>query len=249
MAAMYQGGKTLQEIGELFGVSRERVRQIISKEAGLTAVDGGACAAAERKRAARKAKKDAESFEKYGCSYQDYISLRDVRKTGVPASKTPTGAFTSQKNNAIGRGLEWNLKLWEWWSVWQQSGKWDQRGRSRDAYVMCRFKDDGPYEVGNVYIATLAHNSSFQPSNPYRIGHPDHDKVIAAIRHKLGSTRRRGVSPGRDLPVGVYGDNGRYRAQVSIHGKIRYLGTFPTPETARSAIDAVIEASGLRAAA
>lgn len=31
MAAMYQGGKTLQQIGDKFGVSRERVRQILRK--------------------------------------------------------------------------------------------------------------------------------------------------------------------------------------------------------------------------
>ena len=202
MAAMYRGGKTLQEIGDLYGVTRERVRQIISKQAGITAEDGGQRAAAERKRAVAKAKKDAASLEKYGCTYDEYLSLmmagKELRMAGFPASKTPTGAFVSQKNNALGRGIEWNLKLWDWWQVWQQSGKWDMRGRAKDAFVMCRFKDDGPYEIGNVYIATLAHNSSFQPNNPYRKGHPDYERAMAAKvarRHPIPSqAKERGAA-------------------------------------------------------
>src|SRR5690606_18929432 len=41
MVAMYQAGKTLHEIGELYGVSRERVRQILTKYHGITAEGGG----------------------------------------------------------------------------------------------------------------------------------------------------------------------------------------------------------------
>jgi hypothetical protein len=67
--------------------------------------------------------------------------------------------------------IGWELNLWQWWSIWQRSGKWEQRGRG-SRYGMCRFNDTGPYASGNVYIATCVDNTkdywanrrSFQPS-------------------------------------------------------------------------------------
>lgn len=186
MEAMYRAGKTLEEIGGLYGVSRERVRQIISKYRGVTADDGGQAIRATIERERRKAEREAECYRKNGCST---AQLRDLRKIGVAmradgftAYQTPIGAFRNQRNNALSRGIPWDLTLWDWWRIWQQSGKWDQRGRAGDAYVMCRFKDEGGYTIGNVYIATLRHNSSVQPNNPYRKDHPDHANVLKLRR-------------------------------------------------------------------
>lgn len=256
MAAMYKGGKTLDEIGKLYGLTRERVRQLIKKYCGLTGADGGISASAERKRLAAMAKKDAASFAKHGCSHAQYIELMrlgtDLVASGIPRCKTPTGAFQSQRRNALARGIEWNLTLWDWWQVWQKSGKWDRRGRGKEAFVMCRFKDDGAYDVGNVYIATHSHNSSFQPNNPYRKGHPDHDKVMAKHRVNLSAAvRQRPIAKRvhKDLPVGVT-RSGRYlQAQIGINGKNNYIGTFKTVEEAHAAYLNALAAIEARAAA
>jgi DNA-binding CsgD family transcriptional regulator len=184
MAAMYKSGKTLEDIGGLFGLTRERVRQLITRYHGKLAAVGGQSA-----RAAVRARKSAEEKEaacqaKHGCSLAQYRSLqrlsRKLHQQGVPLYQTPIRAFCSQRNNAKHRGIAWNLKLWDWWTIWQESGKWEERGRAGDAYVMSRFGDEGGYEIGNVYICTLRHNSSFQPNNPYRKDHPDFDKAMAA---------------------------------------------------------------------
>jgi|GEM_PF-2966559 len=254
MAAMYKGGKTLNEIGKLHGLTRERVRQLIKKHCGLTGADGGQSTLAQRKREAAQAKRDIRSLARHGCSHEQYLALVSLGKKsmsrGGTRERSPTGAFTRQRQAARQRGIEWNLKLWDWWQIWQLSGKWDDRGRGKGKYVMCRFGDAGSYEVGNVYIATHEHNVSFQPNNPYRKDHPDHAEAVGAIRHKLsGGARHKATRPGRDLPVGVYSDRGRYRAQVSIFGKLHYIGTFDTAESARDAIDARLAASSLRAAA
>jgi len=191
MEAMYRAGKTLIEIGDLYGVSRERVRQILSKYRRLNANDGGRSVRTKIEKERRRAQNEAECYKKHGCSTAQLRGLRKIgramRGEGFSVYQTPLGAFRNQRNNALTRGIVWDLTLWDWWRIWQQSGKWDQRGRAGDAYVMCRFKDEGGYTIGNVYVATLRHNSTVQPNNPYRKDHPDFAKVI-----ELKTRRNRG---------------------------------------------------------
>jgi hypothetical protein len=149
MASLYTSGKTLKEIGQEFGVTRERVRQLLKTFFSLNAKDGGHHKNAAEKRLVFKAKRNARSLKKWGCSYDDYAKLRDLRK--------PTLVFGRQKNSARQRGIEWDLTLWQWWSIWQESGHWTNRGRG-NGYCMCRKGDQGPYSVDNVYIATSVEN-------------------------------------------------------------------------------------------
>jgi hypothetical protein len=66
--------------------------------------------------------------------------------------------YTDQKSKAKHRTIEFNLTFEEWWSIWQQSGKWEQRGIRKDQYVMSRIADKGGYEIGNVEIKTTGGN-------------------------------------------------------------------------------------------
>lgn len=149
MAALYTSGKTLNEIGQEFGITRERVRQLLARFFGINAQDGGAHKRSIDNRSEIEAKRDAKSLKKWGCSYDDYANLRALKK--------PTRVFGRQKNSARQRGIEWNLTLWQWWSIWQQSGHWTNRGRG-NGYQMCRKGDQGPYSVDNVYIASGVKN-------------------------------------------------------------------------------------------
>ena len=73
---------------------------------------------------------------------------------------TPTKKYLRQKTCAITqRGIEFTLTFQEWWDIWQQSGKWEERGRKKGQYVMSRYGDTGPYAVGNVFIQTHTDNS------------------------------------------------------------------------------------------
>lgn len=172
MLAMYQAGKTLAEIGAVYDLTRERVRQVMNKNFGTKAAAGGQHIRACRKASKRAADKERRYQQKYGCSTAEYGELSKIgermREGGALFSTTPIGAFTCQKKNAERRGIPWQLSLWDWWQVWDKSGKWENRGRHKGEYVMCRFGDVGAYEVGNVYIATCSHNCSVQPNNPRR---------------------------------------------------------------------------------
>jgi DNA-binding CsgD family transcriptional regulator len=182
MASMFRSGMTLQQIGDVYGVTRERVRQVLKKTAGLTGSDGGAAVKAKARRKQIRNKREARCMRERGCTYSQYKSLVNLgykmRAAGRGYDQTPTGAFSRQKVNAAHRGIGWNLKLWEWWTIWQESGKWNSRGREVGNYVMCRRGDTGDYEIGNVYIATVTHNCTVQPNNTRRVDHPNHERVI-----------------------------------------------------------------------
>lgn len=183
MVAMFTAGQTLESVGALYGITRERVRQIIKKQAGIVGKDGGKAKRGEARRERARLKKEAKCQARWGCSVAEYKGLRAVERAMMDAGKgyyqTPRGAFTTQRYNSKFRNIEWKLTLWQWWTVWCDSGKWEQRGRGR-SYMMCRFGDAGPYEMGNVYIATGVHNASIQPNNPNRKSHPNHAAHLEA---------------------------------------------------------------------
>lgn len=253
MAAMFKAGKTLAYIGEIYGISRERVRQIIKRQHSLIGKDGGAHALAKVSEKARIAKAERKHMERFGCTREQKQEIHDVEKAmlaeGIGAYRTPIMAWSSQRSNALKRGIEWKLSLWDWWQYWKDSGKWNERGRGSDSYVMCRFKDAGAYEVGNVYIATMHHNATFQPNNPYRKNHPDHGKVVVKLRKKFTrpSAPRKGKKS--DLPVGVTRHRKRFTAQIRHNGRYHYLGTFSTAEEAGAAYQAKLNELEARVAA
>lgn len=209
MVALYKEGYTLEQIGQQYGLTRERVRQIMTGEFGVNAKDGGQAEQARRKRAAQRAKREAECLEKHGCTVDQHKELRRIGREHVEAGGSrytgPIGAFISQRSNARHRGIPFEIKLWEWWTIWQASGRWEERGRG-NGYMMCRFNDTGPYAVGNVYIGTGCENSSV-------------------------ANRKA------DLPIGVQATptKGKYRAQRMVSGEMHYLGTFSSPELAHAA--------------
>lgn len=209
MAALYRDGYTLQQIGDQYGVSRERVRQVIDA-LGVVASEGGVSKRAQIAKARRKAKDDARYMHRWGCTVGQHRELlrigRDMMASGIGRDRTPTGAFQAQRRNAANRGIGWELTLWQWWTIWQESGHWDERGRCGVSYVMCREGDTGPYAVGNVFIATNIDN-------------------VSSSKHKKSG-----------LPTGVsQARSGRFCAHRQINGSVVRLGTFDTAEIAHAA--------------
>ncbi|WP_447881015.1 hypothetical protein [Serratia fonticola] len=147
----YQSGKVLRELSFKFGVSMERIRQIL-KENGVSSKEGGASA----RMAKRKAAIQKKHIKKYGCTREQ---LEEIGCHHSKKAKSPLHAFLAQRRHASSRGVEWKLSFWDWWLIWQNSGKWESRGRGEDGFCMCRKGDEGAYEKGNVYIASAVHNS------------------------------------------------------------------------------------------
>lgn len=149
MAAMYRQGITLRKIGLQFGLTRERVRQLIAKM-GLNAQSGGQRIVADAKKAAKRQAQETASLAKYGLPL---AVVRQLRRDGV------TSAYWSQVGNSKKRGIRFDLTFAQWFSVWQASGKLHLRGRGKGKYVMSRVSDTGGYELGNVHIQLATENS------------------------------------------------------------------------------------------
>jgi hypothetical protein len=135
--------------------------------------------------------------------------MRDGRfslKQFAEELRGPGFRYLQHRHNAELRNIEFKISFEEWWKIWQGSGRWEQRGKGAQRYCMCRVGDEGPYQVGNVFIATNAEN--------------------------LISQRR----PNKTLPMGVRQQaKGTFYATRMIN-RVRYhLGTFSTPELAQAA--------------
>ena len=92
--------------------------------------------------------------------------------------------YTDQKSKAKYRGIDFNLIFDEWWNIWQQSGKWDQRGIRKGQYVMSRIADKGPYAVGNVKIQTVGDNNR-EAFNTHRVAPMLGKKHSEATKNKM----------------------------------------------------------------
>jgi hypothetical protein len=142
MRTMHAAGATLEQIGTHYGLTRERVRQIL-KSIGVSRRDGGI--AARTRRAADAKSRMAKSLRLNNGS-------KRLRSGGGPAER-----YYAQRHSAAWRGIEWALSFPEWMEIWEQSGHFHERGRG-SGYVMARIGDCGPYAVGNVEVISGRQN-------------------------------------------------------------------------------------------
>jgi hypothetical protein len=68
--------------------------------------------------------------------------------------------YFEHRQNANHREIPFELTFEEWYSIWQDSGKWELRGKGKGSYVMSRIGDAGPYKIGNVYINSNEANAA-----------------------------------------------------------------------------------------
>lgn len=207
---LFISGATIIGLADKYGISKQRIHQILRRD-GISAGEGGRTVRRDRRIAILANSKDQFCHKKYGCSweqYQEILSMRNMMKVaGKGWNTTPLAAYYSQRSNSKQRGIPFNLTLWEWWSIWRDSGKWDER--SPTGYVMCRNGDIGAYEVGNVFIDTAINNlaSVKKPEGALPVG--------VSVRHRQ--------------------DGDKYIAIRMINRASKYLGTFDTPELAHEA--------------
>jgi hypothetical protein len=142
----YQAGMSMPKIAELHNVSRQRIQQILKKY-NISRLDGGAYLRGKEIKSLQMHERDSRYLDKIGCTFGEYKQISQAART----------AYQYQKRNAAARKIGWAFTLYTWWVVWQNSGKWGQRGRGY-GYVMARKEDIGVYSPENVYICTSQQN-------------------------------------------------------------------------------------------
>jgi DNA-binding CsgD family transcriptional regulator len=157
---LFRAGITLDLIGSVFEISRERVRQIIEERGVDPAASRVVRKISHEKQVAamRKALWNKRCAAIYGCGFEVARELNGDKNFSLAGS--PARAYVEQRRNSVRRGIPWEMNFPEWKRVWDESGKWDSRGRGKNRYVMSRIGDSGSYRVGNVEIISAAQNSS-----------------------------------------------------------------------------------------
>ena len=153
---LYKMGNSLQKIGDVYNLSRERVRQILRK-AGVSRTEGGQAILSSKKAYEKNKIRDERYLAKWGMSYDDYWFINNQN---IPYIERPIRKYIEQKRNALKRGIGFNMTFSEWWEIWKNSGKWTDRGKGKEKYVMARYSDSGDYEVNNVKIIPSVENNS-----------------------------------------------------------------------------------------
>lgn len=148
--------KTLQEIGNIYGVTRELVRQRLKKCGLAGEIGGGRLRTALNKAHAPKVinKFERKCFDMFGCSREFRDRYGSYQERG-----SILRAYIDQRKNAKSRKIEWELTFPEWLEIWQESGHLKNRGIGLGKYVMSRMCDIGAYSKENVVIKTHEENS------------------------------------------------------------------------------------------
>lgn len=172
MVQMHRSGLTLQQIGDKFGVSRERVRQVMAKAGATGARKVIVKKAKAQREASRAIEADKDSVAKYGFPVAE---MRSLRANGA------FKAYQHQLHTANVRGIKFEMLFSEWVSVWKASGKFSERGRGKGKYCMARLNDEGGYVVGNVHIDLNENNNREGRKRGKR--RPPHKRGVYFERH------------------------------------------------------------------
>ena len=157
IAHLYKDGLTLETIGQKYGLTRERIRQIV-KLGGVSRAEGGRAIGAQRRKVRKVQEKAAFYLKQFGHTTAEHQRLlqmdQEDRKAGVSIYGLRMYRFRQARNN-LRQLYGWTLTVAQWWAIWEASGKWSLHGRGIGHYGMVRLDRSKGFEPSNVAIKKL----------------------------------------------------------------------------------------------
>lgn len=90
--------------------------------------------------------------------YQDDPDYHREKAARHRADNPELHAYYGQRHTSKQRGVAFLLSFEEWLEWWGDD--FERRGRRASNLQMCRYGDEGAYELGNIYKATKRENSN-----------------------------------------------------------------------------------------
>jgi hypothetical protein len=96
--------------------------------------------------------------------------------------------FQKHRIRSLDRGIEFLLTFEEWLKIWTDSGHLYERGQGKEKYCMARYKDKGPYAVGNVRICKNRENQEELLANPEKL--VEIGSAMRGKKHRIDTRKR-----------------------------------------------------------
>ena len=119
-----------------------------------------------------------------------WAAQQKLKENQAKYSASPRGKWSQQKAQAKARGIGFTLTFEEWRAVWEDSGKYDHRGKAPEDYCMGRMGDAGGYDMGTVAIQKVSENLTEQLTS----GAHKSVKMTAASMSVLSDLKSAGAS-------------------------------------------------------
>lgn len=187
MERRYKEGQTLSMIGAAFGVSRERVRQILRRRAVRPDAGGSKLfrtSKSARTEALALQKQENRALADYGCTWQEYREVAGINNfVGHNQTKNKLlRAYWQHKHNARRTGIPWGLSLPAYAKIVEPHLGPGWRGR----LVLSRKDKSKGFSPENTEVITLSESSRRVQS----ARRPGYEEKRAAVYHlwKAGKT-------------------------------------------------------------
>jgi hypothetical protein len=163
-----ENGLTMVKIAEKNKITRERVRQILKIKYNLSSADGKVRKENIAKVQEKKSQSDLKFFNQHGMTKEKFNEIRE--KFGIVSFIDEGGeakekvrnvvyqAYINQKANAYRAKIGFHLSFAQWWKLWEESGKFAERGQGK--YGLVRHDSDFAFTIENTAIGLSSERAS-----------------------------------------------------------------------------------------